>query len=222
MASQARVAFDENVLDVKALIDIHKEKGAQSRGRRYGLEVLNKSAIVLITAFWESYCEDIAAEGLDHIVKHAPNADSLPPELKKIIVRQLNNNDNQLAIWNLADDGWRTVLKQQLTDLQEARNRKLNTPKSEKIDELFLSTLGIKQISTCWKWDKTSATKASNHLDRFVTLRGAIAHRGKSGKSIKKRQVDDYFSLVKRLAAKTGGNVNAHVKLVTGRPLWTR
>ena len=126
MASQARIAFDENVLDVKALIDIHKEKGGQSRGRRYGLEVLNKSAIVLITAFWEGYCEDIAAEGLDHIVKHAPNADSLPTELKKIIVRQLNNNDNQLAIWNLADDGWRTVLKQQLTDLQEARNRKLN------------------------------------------------------------------------------------------------
>ena len=39
-----------------------------ARGRRYHLEVLNKSAIVLVTSFWEAYCEDIAAEGLAHIV----------------------------------------------------------------------------------------------------------------------------------------------------------
>ena len=54
MPSQARVAFDENVKDVQALIKLHKEKGGDSPGRRYGLEVLNKSALVLITAFWLS------------------------------------------------------------------------------------------------------------------------------------------------------------------------
>lgn len=37
-----------------------------ARGRRFDLEVLNKSAIVLITSYWEAYCEDIAAEALDH------------------------------------------------------------------------------------------------------------------------------------------------------------
>jgi hypothetical protein len=32
--------------------------------------VLNKSAIVLLTAFWEAYCEDLAAEALNHVGDH--------------------------------------------------------------------------------------------------------------------------------------------------------
>jgi hypothetical protein len=71
MASKARSAFDQNAADIQRLLDLHQRVGGDSRGRRYGLEVLNKSAIVLITAFWEAYCEDLAAEGLEHIVKHA-------------------------------------------------------------------------------------------------------------------------------------------------------
>jgi RiboL-PSP-HEPN len=68
MPSKARIAFRENVKDVQRLLDLHKDKGGIAQGRRYGLEVLNKSAIVLLTSFWEAYCEDIAAEALEHIV----------------------------------------------------------------------------------------------------------------------------------------------------------
>ena len=62
MPSEARKAFDANVADVDRLLALHSTAGGAGQGRRYGLEVLNKSAIVLVTAYWEAYCEDIAAE----------------------------------------------------------------------------------------------------------------------------------------------------------------
>ena len=62
--------------------------------------------------------------------------------------------------------------------------------------------------------------RATDKLDEFVVLRGAIAHRGRDSKSVTKAQVDDYLPFIKRLAAKTGGAVNSHVKSITGKTLW--
>ena len=67
MASKARVQFEKNKADVDNLLLFHKETGGDEPGRRdKRLEVLNKSAIVLITAVWEAYCEDLAAEVNEH------------------------------------------------------------------------------------------------------------------------------------------------------------
>jgi hypothetical protein len=78
--SRARNSLDENLKDISRLIGLHTMVGGSGPGRRHGLEVLHKSAVVLITAYWESYCEDIAAEGLAHIVKHGKSANVLPKE----------------------------------------------------------------------------------------------------------------------------------------------
>ena len=65
-----------------------------------------------------------------------------------------------------------------------------------------------------------TVARARKKLDKFVTLRGSIAHRGKSLKGVTKAEVIDYLGFIKQLAAKTGGKVNSHVKSVTGKPLW--
>jgi hypothetical protein len=221
MPSNARTAFDENLKDIERLMELHQREGGTSRGRRYDLEVLNKSAIVLITSYWEAYCEDIAAEALEHIVKHSKSADALPKELKKAIAKELESDKNDLAIWEVADGKWKKYLQARLEKLQEARDRKLNTPKSDNIDQLFLSAVGINKVSSIWKWaTKMTVARSRTKLDKFVTLRGSIAHRGKSSKSVKKSEVADYLNFIKQLAAKTGGSVNSHVKSVTGKPLW--
>ncbi|MCK4486250.1 MAG: hypothetical protein KAU38_05725 [Desulfobacterales bacterium] len=221
MPSKARKAFDANTKDIERLLELHTKEGGVQKGRRYGLEVLNKSAIVLITAYWEAYCEDIAAEGLEHIVKHSKSAEALPKELKKEIAKVINSNKNELELWKIADDGWKTYLKDRLSELQAHRNRKLNAPKSYNIDELFRSTVGISKISSEWRWaKKMTAKRAREKLDKYVTLRGEIAHRGKYSESVKKADIDDYFAFIKQLASKTGGAVNRHVKSITGRPLW--
>src|SRR5438094_10517169 len=123
MPSKARVSFNENAEDIRRLLELHKDKGGIAKGRRYGLEVLNKAAIVLLTSFWEAYCEDIAAEALHHIVTHSPVPDKLPIELRKLVAKELKAEDHELAVWKLSEGGWRDVLKARLAALQVERNR---------------------------------------------------------------------------------------------------
>jgi hypothetical protein len=222
MASKAWHAFRANAEDIERLLELHEQHGGVQPGRRFGLEVLNKSAIVLITSFWEAYCEDVAAEGLNHIVEKASTSDQLPVDLRKLIAKDLKADVHDLRVWDLAGDGWRKVLGGRLDILREARNRKLNTPKTQNINELFASALGIREVSAAWHWPKKmTATRASRKLDKYVTLRGEIAHRGSASKSVTKTQVKDYYEFVQKIGSKTGGQVNSHVKRITGTPLWT-
>lgn len=221
MPSKARKLFDENAQDIERLLKLHEEKGGTLQGRRRGLEVLNKSAIVLITSFWEAYCEDIASEGLEHIVKYGQSPDSLPKQIKQIIARELKADVNELAVWSLCGDGWKRILKARLDRLRQQRNKKLNTPKSQNIDDLFMQSIGLSSISSSWKWaKKMTVSRAREKLDKYAILRGEIAHRGKSGKSVTKAQVEDYFYFIKQLVTKTDGVVNSHVNKVAGKPLW--
>lgn len=221
MPSQARISFDKNASDIGRLLDLHTLVGGTAKGRRHKLEVLNKSAIVLITAFWEAYCEDVAAEGLAHIVKHAKTADDLPIELRRQIAKDIKKNPNEIEVWKVADQGWRQYISDRFTELKDQRDRRLNTPKTTNINDLFRSAVGIETISNNWRWArKMTAKRAGEKLDKFVELRGSIAHRGQSSTSVKKAQVVDYFEFVKSLAGRTGGAVNAHVKRITGKPLW--
>ncbi len=221
MTSQARKRFDENAGDIERLLELHEEKGGTLPGRRRGLEVLNKSAIILITSFWEAYCEDIAAEGLEHIVQHGTSSTALPKEIKKLVAKELKSDTNDLAVWALCGDGWKDILKNRLKNLQEQRNRRLNTPKTQNVDELFVQAVGLSSVSSSWRWaKKMTVTRAREKLDKLVTLRGEIAHRGIAAKTVTKVQVEDYFDFIKSLVSKTGGAVNAHVRTVTGKDLW--
>lgn len=220
MPSKARIAFKENANDIERLIELHTDTGGMAKGRRFGLEVLNKSAIVLLTSFWEAYCEDIAAEALEHIVIHAPSAEKLPEELRKLIARELKQDPHELAVWRVADGGWRAVLKARLELMQMSRNRKLNSPKSGNIDQLFQTALGIPCVSDKWRWKRIPPDKARIKLDYYVELRGAIAHRGSASSSVTKHDVTDYFWFLKRLVARTGGTVRAQVWEITQTHLW--
>jgi len=201
-------------------LEIHTNLGGEARGRRHDLEVLNKSAIVLITACWEAYCEDLAAEALQHIIEHASDSTSLPLELRKRVAKELKSDLNEIAAWGLADRGWQGILQKRLDELTAERNRKLNTPKTQNIIDLFNTALGIDDVSTRWRWAGMNVPQARAKLDKYVELRGAIAHRGQSATSCTKAKVQDYFSHVQRLVAKTGGSANIHVKGATGRGLW--
>lgn len=220
MASKARQAFDRNVKDVERLLEIHADVGGDAKGRRFGLEVLNKSAIVLITAVWEAYCEDVAAEGINHLVAHVASGIDLPKELKKKIAAEIKADLNELAMWDLADGGWKTRVQARLAAMTKDRNKKLNTPKSAQIDELFAAAIGLPNVSTSWHWKKMSVSQAKKKLDDFVSLRGAIAHRGAAASRVSKAQVTDYLQHVTSLVGKTGGRVNGHVKKATGKTLW--
>ena len=220
MPSKARSSLDENLKDVERLLDLHTKEGGTSQGRRYGLAVLNKSAIVLTTSYWEAYCEDIAAEALAHIIANAQSADRVPKGIKRIVAEELKEEKNELAVWALADTNWRGLLVSRLPRLSQKRNMNMNTPKSEQIDKLFQTTLGIDDVSSSWHWHTMSCQKAKAKLNRYVTLRCEIAHRGTPTTRVLKGHVTDYLRFIKMLAAKTGGRVNKFVRSSTGLGLW--
>jgi hypothetical protein len=215
MASKARARFDANVKDIQRLLALHLQAGGSDVGRRHGLEVLNKAAIVLITAYWEAYCEDLAAEALAHIVENAKSSTVLPEKFKKLIANDLKKAAHELAVWEIADDGWKKYVKGRLEDFNEKRNWDFNTPKAEQINVLFMYA-----ISASWKWPKKmTVNRATQKLDKYVSLRGDIAHRGRGLTSVRKFQVKDFFEFIEKLAAKTGDAVGAHVQKITGKPL---
>ena len=83
MTSSAQASFVKNCEDIDELQQVFADVTAASPGRRRRLGAIHKSAIVLLTAFWEAFCEDIAAEALQHLVTRAPDAQALPLELRK-------------------------------------------------------------------------------------------------------------------------------------------
>lgn len=219
--SKARAAFGENSHDITELMNIDWMFGKTiDIGGQQGLKVLNKSAMVLITAFWEAYCEDIAGEGLKHIAKHAESAKFLPEELKKQISNRIKNEKHELEMWKIADDGWRKYLRGHFEDLRQRSDYKYSGPRPDKINNWFKLTIGIEKISASWRWSGMSSDQAVKKLDRYVNLRNAIAHRGSYKGRISKDNVEAYYEFIDKIVSKTGDKVNSHVFNITKKTLW--
>ncbi|MGI8452093.1 MAG: MAE_28990/MAE_18760 family HEPN-like nuclease [Streptosporangiaceae bacterium] len=220
MTSRAEASFVKNCEDIEELLKIHTEITGEAPGRRRKIGALHKSAIVLLTAFWEAFCEDLAAEALQHVVANAPNAEVLPAELRKQVAKELEEHKNNLAVWELADDGWRSVLVSRLARLQEQRNRWLNNPTTQKINDLFSDALGIEKISESWHWNKMTAQRAAEKLDEFIIVRHEVAHRGSSADRIWKYDVNEYYNHAWRLVEQTAAEIARVLADTTGVVPW--
>ncbi len=217
MASRALETFEANRADVDRLMEVHGDISGGAPGRKYRVEVLNKSAIVLLCASWEAFCEDLVSEVVEHFVKHAPNANALPKLVRKRIARDFRGDE--MRMWTLADGGWRQVLTAQLTDLKEERDRMLNTPKTAQIRSLFADHVGYADVTADWHWQKRTVQSSIATLDTFVTLRGAIAHRASAPRSVHKTDVMKNTQFISGVVHATDRAISDHVLAVTQAPL---
>jgi len=220
MPSKARFAFAYNYGDVERLLAIHSELAGETPGKKHGVEVLNKSAIVLMCAVWEAYCEDIAAEAVEHLIQHAADASRLPKTLRKNIARELKNDLDESAVWKLADGGWKKHLGTRTEAMTEERNRKLNSPKTSNIKDLFDTAIGLPDVPSAWYWAGISAEQAAKKLDKYVSLRGDIAHRARGAENIKKSKVWDFAKHVEHLVEKTDAYINDELRKTCGKKLF--
>lgn len=60
--SKSRKAFERNKEDIARLWEIHGEVAGAGPGRKWGVEILNRAAMVFVCAAWEAYVEDVALE----------------------------------------------------------------------------------------------------------------------------------------------------------------
>ena len=210
--SKAYRRFVENQKDVLRLQELHEEKAGLTPGRKYGVEVLSKSAIVLISAYWEAYIEDVCEEAIFRLLVNTKDPAQLPEDLRMSVARRVRKDDDERAPWRLAQDGWRAMCKQHVCD----KLTRLNNPKSERVRELFTLALGITDVTDSWSRRRMTKDKACEKLDGFIDLRGSIAHRGKSGATVTKKQWTDFLSLAEELAAATDKRVLKRLQELTG------
>lgn len=224
MGSKSSQAFRDNSADVERLLEIARSSSDGPDAE----EAVHKSAIVLMTSFWEAYCEDIAAEGMEHLIDNVVDFAALPKRMRQDLAAELKSSKNELAVWDLAGDGWRDAVRARFEAYKKTRTGQFNTPKPAQVDELFGKALGIERISDSWKVrkprkpakDVMTPDEARDQLTKYVTLRGAIAHRGYAEDQVTYKQAHDYYVFVGRIVAKTGGHVNSVVKKITGIPLY--
>lgn len=116
MPMSPRARFERGLSDADRLMETHTELGGEERGQRVGLEPLNRSALVLLTAVWEGFVEDTAAQALERLVEAASSPDGLPLRLRTTVAKEIKEDPHNLASWKLAGDNWRPHLRSRLPE----------------------------------------------------------------------------------------------------------
>lgn len=220
MPSKAKNTFDENKEDVDQLWVIHQEVAGQGPGRKHGVEVLNRAAIVFITACWESFVEDLAKEAFDFLMTNVPSALNVPSKVRDLATRQIFEQKDSRKVWDLADSGWRALLAAHKAATLDRWIGTLNTPKAAQVNSLFEELLGIPKLSAGWRWQNMTQAKAEHMLDNYISIRGDIAHRVAHNTTVYKNWGTQYLDHVTSLVAKSETIVAAHLVAVTGEQPW--
>jgi hypothetical protein len=191
-----------------------------SPGRKHNVEVLNKSAIVLLVACWESFIEDLASAAFEAMLANAADHTVFPSDVLTHASRALRTDSDTRKVWRLADAGWRTVLADHKAELFKEYIGKLNTPKPKQVDGLFSFLIGIKSLSATWSWHKSSASHAASKLTELVELRGSVAHRVAASAAVHKATVYNYMLFVYRLSVVSSNQVRTFVHARTKKYPW--
>lgn len=220
MPSKAKKAFLDNSRDIEELWKIHEEIGGQGAGRKYGVEVLNRSAIVFITACWESYVEDLASEAFDFLLTNAPTSAVIPKKVKALASKSLLSDKDPTKVWDLADGGWRALLMAHKTTTLNSWLGSFNTPKTAQVNGLYDELIGLKSLSSKWYWKGMSKENSEIKIDEFIQVRGDIAHRLNSKKVVQKGLGIKYLQHVKGLVDCCEKAVATHLSTQTTKNPW--
>lgn len=208
--------FKANIADVIRLLQIHRDLSGSERGRRVGMECLNKSAIVLILASWEAFVEDLAENAFDCMLENAAAHSTFPRHVLDLAwsgFKKTNTND---AFMNISV-GWQNVLKSHRSAILEKYivRSSFNTPSAANCNSLFTELIGLAPFTGCWTWKITRANvtpqNAEAELASLIDLRGEIAHRAAPANAVRKAVVVKYAKLVTRLAVRSHNLVRAYL-----------
>lgn len=202
-------------------MEIHTQLSGTGPGYRHNLEVLNKSAIVLLVATWESYVEELASNSFDFLINNCGGHSKIPNKVLTQASKRLKESKNELDVWQLAESGWVSVLSAHKQDAINKYVKTLNTPRASNVDNMFESLLGINAISQHWFWKGMSNKRAISKLENLIQLRGEIAHTVQASSSVPKVKVTEYKTFLVRLATISHNRCTKHLHTICGKQPWT-
>src|SRR5690606_21975285 len=106
VASTHIESLKSNMAEVDRLLEIHAKVAGSGAGRKRDVEVLNKSAIVLLLACWEAYVEDTAVAAFDRLLATAESPNVFPEFVLAIAAKEVKKVDT-MTFWGIAKDGWK-------------------------------------------------------------------------------------------------------------------
>lgn len=198
------LAWRKNIAEVDRLLEIHKQLSGNGPGRRRDVQVLNKSALVMLLACWEAYVEDLAKNAFNLMLDHASSPSVFPDFVLAIAGKEIKNG-GAADLWSLAGDGWKDSLKkhrEKILDKYVVKGN-FNTPSADNIDKLFSELIGLTSVSREWYWPKMQNTVALAKLQTLIERRGEIAHRVESSEAVLKKDIEMYRNLISRLCVIT-------------------
>ncbi|MDO8738262.1 MAG: HEPN domain-containing protein [Candidatus Deferrimicrobium sp.] len=201
---------------MERLLDIHSEIAGEKPGRKHNVEVLNKSAILMLVACWESYVEEVVSGAYKYLLNIAKTPNDFPIDVRLRASNELRESKDPRRVWELAAKGWKDVL-------YEYRGKQIesfNTPTSKKVNILCKALLNIEDVSGKIKIPRIKDSDICPRLDTLVALRGAIAHKVKADKSITKRMVQKDIKFIGTLAESLNNIVSAYLKELVGGAPW--
>jgi len=196
---RARKVFEERLVDVKNLLNIHTKNGGNDRGKRgVEFESLNKSAVVLLCAAFEAYIENVIHECFDIHINRVDNVKNLSEAIASLVASRVKREKHELFWRELSGDGWKKIARQEVHILVD----QLNTPKTKNIILLFEKTLGVKNIASNWTLHKNTVEQTSKKLDDFISKRGEIAHGAIQEKDYTKLFVTSSINVITQITEK--------------------
>ena len=205
-----------NIAEVNLLLRIHQKLTGSAPGRRRDVQMLNKSAILLLVATWEAYIEDLALEAVRFLVENVSKVDELPERALVRTSLRLEKDKHENSIWRLSGDGWKNELLAQA----EIETSKLNTPSPQNVDKLIENILGLRNLSQNWYWKGASRDSTIRRLNKLIEVRGEIAHRMAVNGSVTKTYVEKNVELIKRLVIVSNNRVGTYVSKHVGKMPW--
>lgn len=214
------IRFTENLKEVDQLMKIHAQITGKGRGRRANVQTLNKSAIVLTTAVWETFIEELVSASFDFMISNANDHKVIPYSVLTRASAELKNDKDARRVWELADSGWKEILRKYKRGILQKEIDYFHVPRPENINELYEKLIGFQNVTSNWKWRGKSNEQAKQTLNDYIDLRGSIAHKLKSDKNVLKKDVVYYRRFLNCLATITHNRVNAYLRANTRKKAW--
>jgi hypothetical protein len=187
----------------------------------------HNAAVVYLVASWEAFIEDLALAAVSSLFQNTDDCTTIPKSIKKLTVRAIEKDKNELAAWNLAGDGWKLYAFEQV----RLRVESLNTPKSTNIDALYSEVFGVR-ITDCWQWEYISdgvgtvefdIANTVGFIDGCVSLRNAIAHgRAPERQPCPNFHFDNVLVRMFKVSFLMSNFMSSHIEEITGREPWRK
>ena len=184
MPSKALRKFEGAMMrDVDRMIATHRDIQGGTKGNK-GLGHLTKAGVLLLCAAWELYDDEVLLEGVKHLIDRRKMPDDLPLPIQKTISKYVRKFNHELKPLELAGSGWKDVYR----EVANGWVNGLNTPKSTILDQGFNTLLGLEGLSQNW-------SHGAETVDKFVSVRGDVAHRGSDVGSIHMNVLRDKYQV---------------------------